>query len=427
MPSNSTNTTIDFLCIDVDGSDYWLLHNVLKEQKLKESNNCYKYKIKVICIEFNPTMPNDIIYIPPRDDTIRHGTSLSALYELVKDEYLLIETTVFNAFFILKELYHQYDFYHVAPAPYTTIEELHECSMNTSLYQLYDGTIKLHGCKKLLWHKLPIKEDDIQILKNKEHRIFPFAPTSTDHSEKNDIKLNNNEHENDNDNHPSVDLAIDISSFFDHNDNKFDSNNPTKEQIECSIKLIQTLQRHGGFVYIKVPTTTTTTSIYDNGIKATNTFFSIPNEQIRRSCLSKVDRAKRGYSPRNTENFASLIGNSTMRNDLVRKFRVGPPSTNNTTIKSSLHTPNIFPDENIWNQKDTTSFKHSIEEYYNQMNIISTLLLHAIHIGLTHQYPFLQPYIESLVSSSSTLTSSILTLLNYTRGSRHKIKRKKRK
>merc|ERR1712232_1389611 len=118
-------------------------------------------------------------------------------------------------------------------------------------------------------------------------------------------------------------------------------------------KLIQTLQRHGGFVYIKVPTTVITTSIYNDGIKATNTFFSVPNEQIRRSCLSKVDRAKRGYSPRNTENFASLIGNSTMRNDLVRKFRVGPPSTNlTTTIKSSLHTPNIFPDENIWNQKD---------------------------------------------------------------------------
>ena len=41
----------DFLCIDVDGSDYWLLHEVFQ----------HSYRPKVICIESNPTMPNDII------------------------------------------------------------------------------------------------------------------------------------------------------------------------------------------------------------------------------------------------------------------------------------------------------------------------------------------------------------------------------
>ena len=66
----------------------------------------------------------------------------------------------------------------------------------------------------------------------------------------------------------------------------------------------------------------------------------------------------------------------------------------------------MFPDENAWNQKDTTSFKHSTEEHYNEMNIISTL---------------------SLASSSSILTSSMLTLLSYVRGSRHEIKRNEKK
>ena len=41
----------DFLCIDVDGSDYWLLHEVFQNQ----------YRPKLICIESNPTMPNDLI------------------------------------------------------------------------------------------------------------------------------------------------------------------------------------------------------------------------------------------------------------------------------------------------------------------------------------------------------------------------------
>ena len=44
-------TDFDFLCIDVDGSDYWLLHEVFQR----------RYRPKVICIESNPTMPNDLI------------------------------------------------------------------------------------------------------------------------------------------------------------------------------------------------------------------------------------------------------------------------------------------------------------------------------------------------------------------------------
>ena len=54
---------------------------------------------KVICIEFNPTMPGDLICIPARSDTIRHGAFLLALCELaVKFGYVLVKATLFNAF-----------------------------------------------------------------------------------------------------------------------------------------------------------------------------------------------------------------------------------------------------------------------------------------------------------------------------------------
>ena len=49
----------DFLCIDVDGSDYWLLHEIFH----------HRYRPKVVCIESNPTMPNDLIC------TSRHVTT----------------------------------------------------------------------------------------------------------------------------------------------------------------------------------------------------------------------------------------------------------------------------------------------------------------------------------------------------------------
>lgn len=34
----------------------------------------------------------------------------------------------------------------------------------SSLFQLYDGTMVLTGCTQLLWHKIPIAFEDIQVL-----------------------------------------------------------------------------------------------------------------------------------------------------------------------------------------------------------------------------------------------------------------------
>lgn len=160
----------DFISIDVDGTDYWLLADMIANNNQEHAGY---YRPKVICIEFNPTMPNDLIYIQPRDDNIRHGSSLSALVELANSlGYTLVETTVLNAFFVEQKLYAEYLMREV---PDTSIEVLHDISMGTELYQLYDGTLKLHGCKKMLWRPSLIDEKKMQMLSEKE-RPFPFAP-----------------------------------------------------------------------------------------------------------------------------------------------------------------------------------------------------------------------------------------------------------
>ena len=46
-------------------------------------------------------------------------------------------------------------------------------SQNSALYQLYDGALKLHGCKKFLWHRRPIDEARLQQI---EGRDFPSKP-----------------------------------------------------------------------------------------------------------------------------------------------------------------------------------------------------------------------------------------------------------
>jgi len=198
----STNIIdIDFISIDVDGCDYWVLHDLLYHPiMIEETSITAFYRPLVICIEFNPTIPHEVVYIPPRNDAIRHGCSLSALCELLAGEdgseaigheailrllkrdfpdieYVLVETTCYNAFFVRKDIF---DLYITGEVPYANnLDALHQVTMGTKLYQLYDGTIKLSGCKKLLWHRIPIEESEIQILKKQEDRVFPFSPKCT--------------------------------------------------------------------------------------------------------------------------------------------------------------------------------------------------------------------------------------------------------
>jgi hypothetical protein len=182
---------LDFVCIDIDGCDYWVLYDLL-HHPVSWNEDVYYYRPLVLCIEFNPTIPHEIVYIPPRNDTIRHGCSLSALYELLvvaeevdtKDEknptdinYVLVETTCYNAFFIRKDVFDLYITKEEVPHA-NDLEALHQITMGTKLYQLYDGTIKLTGCKKLLWHRIPMEEEKLQILKKQEERTFPFRPQS---------------------------------------------------------------------------------------------------------------------------------------------------------------------------------------------------------------------------------------------------------
>jgi hypothetical protein len=405
---------------------------------------------KVICIEYNPTMPADLIYIPPKDDTIRHGCSLSALVELLcggssdddgtgtngkkktkdkkknkmnghtyarsssnnsnnrdnnshdtdntdtentKDDcqdtacnsrqgdYVLIEVTLYNAFFVHRTLvYDRHRFAVYVPDP--TIDTIltnhyrYYPPMGTTLYQLYDGTIRLWNCKKLLWHRISIDEEQInrtirqQLLRqqvattttttnnnnnnnnnNKQQQplqeygqqpYFPFEPnqkknnnnkcTKTDRYIVNGVAEANNNNKNhtknqypksspnDTRNHNNFDYSqvVDVSSFCrEHEkDTAVQKENEgewlrqqkikDKEQFECSQALLEQLQRNDGFCYITG--TGINPKLCTKTLHYSKTFLhSEEMEDVRRSTLSSTDRARRGYSPTNTENFASLL------------------------------------------------------------------------------------------------------------------------
>lgn len=102
---------IDFLSVDIDGMDWFILKSILENKAIVP---------RVICVEYNPLIPpsndpndysTDYIldykedWIWPVDDS--QGASLSAFYHLCRDYgYSLVGTCVngVNAFFVRKEL-----------------------------------------------------------------------------------------------------------------------------------------------------------------------------------------------------------------------------------------------------------------------------------------------------------------------------------
>jgi isopenicillin N synthase-like dioxygenase len=381
-PAESLPLDFDFLCIDVDGSDYWLVHDVW---------TVGQYRPKVVCIEFNPTMPDDLVYIPARNDSIRHGASLSALVELANENgYVLVETTLYNAFFVTRVLYQTYlqDL-----VPDTSIEALHEITMGTSLYQLYDGTLKLWGCKKLLWHRMAIDERKLQMIQPEE-RHFPFAPPDVPEED-------------------FSELAIDMSSY------SGSESNP-EAQRSCAESLINTLRRDG---YCLIRGTGISNELCEAALRSTKSFLQDADESVRRSCLTK-DRARRGYSPMCTENFASLIGEQGP-NDLVRKFRMGPCAVDTEAERNSLLAPNVWPSTDVWDHESCSDFQSSLEDFYEQACAAAHSVVRAICSGATKHESQIESPMSVLSMKDSLSHTSILTLLGYRKGSRHAKSKKK--
>lgn len=152
LDSIIANTNIpqefDFLSIDVDGNDYHIWKAVSK------------YQPKVICIEFNPTIPTEVSFVQPADPNLNQGSSLLSLVELGKEKgYELIEVLSFNAFFVDAKYYSLFEIKDNDPA---TLRK--DLSHITYLFTGFDGTVFLSGNKRLPWHGLQMEETRMQRL-----------------------------------------------------------------------------------------------------------------------------------------------------------------------------------------------------------------------------------------------------------------------
>lgn len=159
LSKTQISKSFDLLAIDVDGNDYHIWESITH------------YKPKVIIIEFNRSIPVDIEFIQPRNTKINQGSSLLSLYMLAKKKnYELIAITDCNAFFVDKKYFELFD---IQDNSLSLFHKNRECE--TQLFQLYDGTLVLSGCKKLYWHGIEINQKKIQTLP-KFLREYPGNP-----------------------------------------------------------------------------------------------------------------------------------------------------------------------------------------------------------------------------------------------------------
>jgi hypothetical protein len=151
----------DFLSIDVDGDDWHIWHSL------------DTFNPRLVLIEFNPTIPNDVIFVP---DVGRHqGCSLRALVDLGRKKgYELAATTDGNAFFVRADLFP------VLGIADNSIDAIHWTHPHqTQIFQLYDGSVMLAGNERLNWQpgritatgEIPLRSSIWAALRKAKHAV----------------------------------------------------------------------------------------------------------------------------------------------------------------------------------------------------------------------------------------------------------------
>ena len=155
IPSN-----FDFLSIDIDGMDYFVWESL------------QNYHPKIVCIEFNPTIPEHIFFVQPPTFALSQGSSPMSLISLASEKgYELVSATDCNLIFVASELFKlvtgsNQSLNYPGVAPPRIVEEVF-------IFSGYDGTLILSKELILPWHNLKIKPLGLQYLP-KRIRQFPL-------------------------------------------------------------------------------------------------------------------------------------------------------------------------------------------------------------------------------------------------------------
>jgi hypothetical protein len=139
----------DFLSIDIDGCDYFIFEGL----KL--------YRPKIICIEFNHLIPNEVDFVQTKNFDIKQGASALSLINLAKSKnYFLAGCTLANLFFVEKTFKNS-----VLGDSEIDLDQIrNDKKIKNIIFPGYDGSLHTTLPVEISWHKLTISNKKIQIL-----------------------------------------------------------------------------------------------------------------------------------------------------------------------------------------------------------------------------------------------------------------------
>lgn len=148
LNENGAPHDIGVLSIDIDGNDYYIFESLVD------------FRPEIIIIEFNPTIPNDVIFVQDKSFDINQGCSLLALIILAKQKgYELAVCTEWNAFFVKKEKFS------ILGIENNFISNIYTPLQNGRIFQGYDSSIHVTGMDRLLWKGgVAVSSEDFQVL-----------------------------------------------------------------------------------------------------------------------------------------------------------------------------------------------------------------------------------------------------------------------
>lgn len=133
---NNVPENIDLMSIDIDGYDYHVWDALRK------------YRPRIIVIEYNPSIPNEIVLINPYSEDIFTGSSAAALVELGRKKgYSLIAVTQTNLIFIIDEEYEKLEIWDNSLQTLRPTDRLSD----GRYFQTYNKKIIFTGFNAYIW------------------------------------------------------------------------------------------------------------------------------------------------------------------------------------------------------------------------------------------------------------------------------------
>lgn len=142
------------LSIDIDGNDFHIFESLSG------------YKPELILIEFNPTIPNDVLFVQERSFDVNHGCSLLALTALAGTKgYELAVSTETNAFFVRS------DKFPLLGITNNSVFALNRPLQDGRIFQGYDSSIHVVGMDRLIWRgDRQVSSEDFQVIPVSERK-----------------------------------------------------------------------------------------------------------------------------------------------------------------------------------------------------------------------------------------------------------------